>query len=57
MSSLIIGEILSLLFNTLTAEGKYPVEDWENLPVPIWMQLFDNWKTFSQFFVPFLESS
>ena len=42
--------------NTLTAEGKYPVQDWENLPLPMQMPLSDIWKTFSQFFVPFLES-
>ena len=43
--------------NTLTAEGKYPVQDWENLPLPMQMLLSDIWKTFSQFFVPFLEST
>ena len=43
--------------NTVTAEGKYPVQDWENLPLPMQMLLSDIWKTFSQFFVPFLEST
>ena len=57
MAPLVLGEILGVFINTLTAEGKYPVENWENLRLPIWMQLFDNWKTFSQFFVLFLESS
>ena len=27
--------------NTLTAEGKYPVQDWENLPLPMQMLLSD----------------
>ena len=57
MAPLVLGEILGVFINTLTAEGKYPVENWEYLRLPIWMQLFDNWKTFSQFFVLFLESS
>ena len=30
MSPLVLGEILGVFLNTLTAEGKYPVQDWEN---------------------------
>ena len=41
----------------MTAEGKDPIEDWQNLPLPILMQLSEKRKTFSQFFVPFLEST
>ena len=42
MSPLVIGEILVVFVDTLTAEGKYPVKDWENLPLPVQMQLSDN---------------
>ena len=34
-----LGEMLWVFLNTLTADGKYPIEHWENLPVPIQMQL------------------
>ena len=54
MSPLVTDEILGLFVNTLTADGKYPFEDWENLPLSIQMQFSDNWKIFSQFFVQFL---
>ena len=57
MSPLVSSEILGVFVNTLTAEGKYPVQDWVNLPLLIQMQLSDNWKIFSEFFVPFLEST
>ena len=55
MSPLVIGEILGVFVNTLTADGKYPVQGCENLQLPIQMQLSEKRKTFSQFFVPFLE--
>ena len=42
MSPLVLGEILGVFLNTLTAEGKYPVQDWKNLPLPIEMQLCGN---------------
>ena len=35
----------------------YPVQGCENLQLPIQMQLSEKQKTFSEFFVPFLESS
>ena len=41
----------------MTADGKYPVEYWENSQLPIQMQLSEKLKTFSQLFVPFLEST
>ena len=56
MSPLVIDEILGVFVNTLTAEGKYRVQDWENLSLPIQMQLTEKRETFFQFFVPFLES-
>ena len=39
MSPLVLGKILGVFVNTLTAVGKYPVEDWENLQLSIQMQL------------------
>ena len=57
MFSLVLGEILGVFVNRLTADGKYPVQDYENLQLPIQMQLFEKRKTFSEFFVPFLEST
>ena len=42
MSPLVIGQILVVFVDALTAEGKYPVKDWENLPLPVQMQLSDN---------------
>ena len=55
MSPLVIGEIIGVLVNTLTAEGKYSIEDWENLPLPIYFQLSEKQKTFSEVSVSFLE--
>ena len=51
ISSLVLGEILGVLVNTLTADVKYPVQGCENLQVPIQMQLSEKGKTFSEFFV------
>ena len=57
MSPLVLGDTLRVFTNTLTAQGKYPVDDFENLQLPIQMQLSEKRKTFSEFFVPFLEST
>ena len=46
-----------MLVNTLTLDGKYPVQDCENLQFPIHTELSEKGKTFSQFFVPFLEAT
>ena len=43
--------------NTLTANDKYSVRDLENLLSLIQMQLCLKPKTFSQFLIPFLEST
>ena len=51
-----LGKILGMFYNTLTADGKYPLQDWESVPLPTQMELSDKQKTFSEFFVPFLES-
>ena len=57
MSPLVLGEFLAVFANTLTADGKYPVQDCENLQLPIQMQLSEKRKTFSELFVPYLEST
>ena len=57
MAPLVLGEILGVFLNTLTADGKYPIPDCENLQLAIQMQLSEKRKTFSQFFVPFSEST
>ena len=54
MSPLVLGKILGVFLHTLTADGKYAVEDWENLQLRMQMQLSKKRKTFSHFFVPFL---
>ena len=50
ISPLLIGEILGVFVHTVTADDKYPVQDCENLPLPI------IWKTknFSSIFFFFL---
>ena len=57
MSPLMLGKILGVFVNTMTADGKYPIQDCENLQLPIEMQLSKKRKTLSQFFVPFVEST
>ena len=57
MSPLVLGEILGVFFNTLTADGKYPVQGCGNMQFPIQMQLSEKQKTFFQIFVPFLDST
>ena len=57
MSPLGLREILRVFLNTLTGDAKYSLEVWENLPLPIQVELSEKRKTFSQFFVPFLEST
>ena len=56
MSPLVLREILGVFANTLTPDDKYPFDDCENLQLLIQMQLSEKRKTFSEFFVPFLES-
>ena len=57
MSPWLFREILGVILNTLVAEWKHPIEDWQNLQLPIQMQLSKKRKGFSQFFVPLLEST
>ena len=51
MCPIVLGEILGMFVNTLTADGKYSVQGCEKLQLPIQMQLYEKRKTFSQFFV------
>ena len=46
-----------MLRNTLTANDKYPVRDCVNFSSPIQMELFLEPTIFSDFFVPFVEST
>ena len=50
------GKMLAFSVNTLTSDGKYPVQGCENLQLPIQMQLSEKRKTFSEFFILFVES-
>ena len=56
-SPLVLGEILGAFVNTLTADGKYPAPDCENLQLGIQVQLSEKRKPFSQIFIPFLDST
>ena len=57
MSELVLGELLAVFVNTLTTDGKYSVQDCENLQLPIEMKLSEKRKRFSQFFVRFHQST
>ena len=57
MSPEVSGKMLAFSVNTLTSDGKYPVQGCENLQLPIQMQLSEKRKTFSEFFVPFLDTT
>ena len=57
MSQLVLGELLAVFVNTLTTDGKYSVQDCENLQLPIEMKLSEKRKRFSQFFVRFHQST
>ena len=52
-----LAEILGVFVNTLTANGKYPVQGCENLQLSTQMQLSEKPETFSEFFVLFVEST
>ena len=57
MSHLVLGEVLVVFVNRLTADGKYSVQDCENLQLPIQMQLSQKRKGSSQCCVTFLIST
>ena len=46
-----------MFLNSLSAYGKYPLDDCENLPLPIQMEFSEKQKTFSEFFLRFLKST
>ena len=45
-----------MFLNTLSADGKCPIEDWENFALLIQMQLSGKRKPFLSFFFKFLEA-
>ena len=57
MSPVVLAEVLLVFVKIWTADGKYPVQDCDNLQIPIQMQLSEKRKTFSEFFVRFLGST
>ena len=57
MSPLVLGDILGVFVNVLTADTKYPVQDCDKLRLPIQMQLCQKPENFSQFSFPFLQST
>ena len=57
MFSLVLREILRMFVNTLTRDDKYLVQDCQNLPLPIQIQLSGKQKTFSELFGQFLQST
>ena len=59
MSPLVLGEILEVLLNILTADGKYRVQGCGNMQLPIQkiFSIYSIQKIFSEIFIPFLEST
>ena len=54
MSPLTLREILRVFVNTFTADGKYLIQDGENLQLSIQMQLSQNEKHFLNFLFHFM---
>ena len=52
-----LGEILGVFVNRLTADGMYPVQDCDKLQIPSQMHISEKPKAFSRLFVQFLEST
>ena len=57
MSPQVLCKILGRFVNTLTDDGINAVQGCGNLQLPIQMQLSEKPKSFSEFFVPFLNST
>ena len=55
--AIVLGKILGMFVNKLSADGMYPVQDCEKLQLPSQMHLSKKPKAFSQLFLPFLEST
>ena len=47
MFAIVLGQILGVFVNALTADGKYPVQGCEKFQLPIQMQLSEKRKSFS----------
>ena len=56
-SPIVLGKILRMFLNAWIAADKDPVQECENLRFPIEMELSEKPKDFSEFIVPFPESS
>ena len=54
MSPLVLGEILGVFVDKLTADGKYPIEDCENLQLPIQMHISEKGNTFLDLLFDFM---
>ena len=52
-----LAEIVGVFVNTLTSDGKYPVQGRENFQLPFQTQLSEKRKPFAEVFVPFLDST
>ena len=57
MSPLVLGGMVAVSGNTLTADGKYFVQNYKNFTGPIEKQWSEKRNSFSEFFVQFLEST
>ena len=57
MSPLVLGAIVGVFVNTLTYDGKCPVQGCEYLQLPFQSQLSEKRKPFAEVFVPFLDST
>ena len=55
-SLFLTSKILALLVNTLSANEKYPLLNWDNLTIPFQMQLSQKQKSFAHFFAAFFKS-
>ena len=53
MSPLVLGAALVVFFQWFAANGKYPVQDCENLQLPIQMQLSQKQNIFLNFLIRF----
>ena len=56
-SPVVFGEIVGVFLNTLTSDGKYPVQGCENFQLAFHTQLSEKRKPFADVFVPFLDST
>ena len=57
ISPIVLAEILNMFVKTWIAADKYLVQDCENVRLAIQIQLSEKRKGFSEFSVPFLEST